>query len=125
MKYKVEDCVKFFVDVSRLNPVIGEIIEVIENEDSYMILYEGSKFRVHKLFVTEKIPRGPDTTDMITSRMLYYKNETEKLKKIIENQREEILRLKQEKYGVFGTHIELIRPPGPRCYNCGSGNMED
>jgi hypothetical protein len=82
-----------------------------------MILYEGSKFKVHKRFVIEKISRGNDTTDMITSKMLYYKNENEKLKKVIDNQRDEILRLKQEKCGVFGTHIELIKQPVPRCWN--------
>jgi len=113
MNYNVEDCVKFYVDVSRLNPVIGEIIEVIENEDSYMILYEGSKFKVHKRFVIEKISRGNDTTDMITSKMLYYKNENEKLKKVIDNQRDEILRLKN----IFGTRIEFIKVPGFRCKN--------
>lgn len=122
MKYKVEDCVKFFVDVSRLNPVVGEIIEVIEDEDSYMILYEGSKFRVHKRFVTEKLPRGPDTTDMITSKMLYYKNENEQLKKVIEKLSLKNRELERSLH-FCGVMTPSIKSPGYRC-SCGSGNME-
>jgi len=53
--YKVGDKVKFHIDVLRDSPVEGEIIEVFEESGRYKILYENSRFNVHKRFVVAKI----------------------------------------------------------------------
>jgi hypothetical protein len=53
--YKVGDKVKFYLDMTRGDPVEGEIIGAFKERNTYTIMYEGSRFCVHEKFIVAKI----------------------------------------------------------------------
>jgi hypothetical protein len=90
MQYKVRDKVKFYVDVTRDNPVEGEIIEVFEESHMYKILYEGSRF-VHEKFVVAKIIDDKIMIQVLREKIDILMRSIEWRQGIIDAQRKELV----------------------------------
>lgn len=104
--YNIGDKVLFYVDVTRKDPVAGEIVDIIDT-DLYKVLYEGSQFGVYGFFITgrivsdkeviahleEKIVNYDKKLQVLNNRIVEADAEIVRLKKIIDDQKEDIRNL--------------------------------
>jgi hypothetical protein len=94
--YKVGDKVKFYIDVLRDSPVEGEIIEVFEESGRYKILYENSRFNVHKRFVVAKIIDDKFMIQVLREKIGVLAGAIKWRQKIIDEQRKELTVLNEK-----------------------------
>ena len=106
--YKIGDNVLFYVDVTRKNPVAGEIVDITDI-DFYKILYEGSQFGVYGKFIVGKIVSDKEVIQALEEKILHDEKKLQVLDKRIVEADAEISRLKKKVAEQKNKIIELER----------------